>query len=74
MEYGIWNTENREGALMIDEKNVYFFIIMEKLGKSLSHYKENNRPFSLKTVAQIGIQVIESYEILHHFGYIHNDL
>lgn len=51
------------------------YIIMEKLGKSLQTYlKERNKTFSLKTVCQVGIQLLDILEQVHRAGYVYNDL
>lgn len=51
------------------------FIIMEKLGKTLQYYIEKRgRAFSLKTVCQLGIRLIQQLEVLHSIGKIYNDL
>lgn len=55
--------------------STYQFIILEKLGHTLAHYlNERDQPFSLKTVCQIGINLIDAFELLHSFGQVHNDL
>jgi serine/threonine protein kinase len=48
---------------------------MEKLGHTLEHYlHKRERSFSIKTVCQIGIVLIESIRKLHSLGVVHNDL
>ncbi len=49
---------------------------MEKLGNNLKQLlrKIPKHRFSLKTVVQIGSQLINRLEVLHNKGYIHSDL
>lgn len=50
-------------------------MILEKLGKTLESYLlERNRAFSLKTVCQIGIKLIDILMVIHDLGYLYNDL
>ena len=35
---------------------------------------ERNEPFTEKTVLQIGIQILESFRVIHEAGYIYKDL
>ena len=51
------------------------FMIMEKLGKTLEHhFYKRQEAFSLKTVCQIGIKLIEILKQIHDLGYVYNDL
>ncbi|KAL0237981.1 hypothetical protein GEMRC1_012455 [Eukaryota sp. GEM-RC1] len=52
------------------------YVVMELLGDNLSDLRRRqaNGYFSLATVAQIGIQMTSSLEILHEHGYIHRDV
>jgi serine/threonine protein kinase len=51
------------------------YIAMERLGKTLQHYLyDKNRAFSLKSVCQIGIQILTCLQKLHGIGFLHNDL
>ena len=59
------------GSIRIRDKE-YYFIIMKKLGKTLDDYF--NATFSISTVCQIGIKMLESLEKLHAIGRVHNDL
>ena len=48
---------------------------MERLGQTLhSHLKQRGKPFTLKTVCQVGIRLIELFEMLHSTGKVYNDL
>jgi len=50
-------------------------IIMELLGDSLEQLFNNyNRKFSIKTIFQIGYQMIQRIELLHSKGFIHRDM
>jgi len=53
-----------------------FFIVMEQLGKNLSVIQVVHFPtgYSLKTVAQIGLQTLDAIESLHAQGIIHCDV
>jgi serine/threonine protein kinase len=45
------------------------------LGLTLKYYLfKRNKAFSLQTVCQIGIQLIEALSRIHQIGYVHNDL
>ena len=51
------------------------FIVMQKLGRTLKYYFEQRQgKFSLKTVCQIGIQLLRILERLHEQGFVYNDL
>ncbi len=52
------------------------YIIMEKLGYNLKQLlrKNTKHKFTLKTVVQIGIQLIQNLQNLHEKGYLHSDL
>ena len=51
------------------------FIVMEKLGNTLEYYLYSRKDaFSLKTVCQIGIKLIEIIKQIHDIGYVYNDL
>ena len=63
------------GSFTLENGTAFSFIILEKLGQTLASYLDaRNKPFSLKTVCQIGINLIEALEYLHSFGQLHNDL
>ena len=48
---------------------------MEKLGKTLHYYfHQRSEPFSLKTVCQIGIKILEQLKCIHETGFVYNDL
>ena len=49
---------------------------MEKLGFNLSYMQLKCYPngFSVKTVAQVGMQMLDRLEALHDLGYIHLDI
>jgi serine/threonine protein kinase len=50
-------------------------IIMELLGNSLEQlFNNNNRIFSIKTIFQIGYQMLQRIELLHCKGFIHRDM
>jgi len=50
-------------------------IIMERLGKTLEElYKENGKPFSLKTVCQLGIHLFKMIHSYHDKGFTHGNL
>ena len=59
------------GNFRIRDKE-YHFIIMKKLGKSLSDYFKTT--FSISTICQFGIKMLNSLEKLHAIGRVHNDL
>lgn len=48
---------------------------MEQLGQTLQHYLiQRGKAFSLKTVCQLGLRLIQQFEELHNIGKIYNDL
>ena len=49
------------------------FIVMEFLGKNFQ-YKENDAILSLRTVASIGIEILDRIEKMHSFEIIHKDI
>ena len=55
-----------------DESNYY--MVLEMLGESLETIKERRGNFSLPTVLQIGIQVLQRLRFLHEAGLVHRDV
>ena len=48
---------------------------MEKLGQTLQqHLAKRGKAFSLKTVCQLGIKLMNQFEGLHSIGKVYNDL
>lgn len=63
------------GGEFIISNQRYSYIVMENLGKTLQHYLyAKNSAFSLKTVCQVGIRLIELLEKIHKLGKVYNDL
>ncbi|CAD8203817.1 unnamed protein product [Paramecium octaurelia] len=54
-----------------DEFNV---IILQLLGKDLSHFIKSKKKFSFKTTIQLGIQIVHVLERIHNKGVVHRDL
>uniref|UniRef100_A0A1I7XUX0 non-specific serine/threonine protein kinase n=1 Tax=Heterorhabditis bacteriophora TaxID=37862 RepID=A0A1I7XUX0_HETBA len=56
--------------------DVFMFIVMELLGKSLSELrkKNTNKKFDPHTAIRVGMQITNSLKILHELGYIHRDV
>ena len=51
------------------------FIVMQKLGLSLEHYMfQKTNCFTMTTICQLGIQLIQCIQKLHQIGFIHNDI
>ena len=51
------------------------YLLMQLLGKSLDNlFSDTNRKFSIKTVSQIGYQMVQRIEYVHSKGYIHRDI
>lgn len=51
------------------------YMIQDELGNTMeNHLFEKNEPFSEKTVLQIGIQLLDSFKLIHEAGYTFNDL
>lgn len=64
--------ENEEAEV---EDQIWSYIVQEKLGDTLENYLfEKDEPFSEKTVLQTGIQLIDSFKMIHEAGYTFNDL
>ena len=55
-----------------DDKNYY--MIIELLGDSLETLIKYKNTFSLKSILQIGIQIIELLKIIHNKGLVHRDI
>lgn len=69
------NPKAYASGIFDDGSERYSYICMEKLGPSLQDYLMSRKnAFSLKTVCQIGIKIIQCLEELHHTGFVHNDL
>ena len=56
----------------VDDENYY--MVIELLGPSLQSIKEERESFSLKTIIELGIQLIRRVEFLHNLGLIHRDI
>jgi len=57
------------------ENQIWSYMVQEKLGDTLeSVLFERNAPFTEKTVLQIGIQLLDSFKIIHECGCTYNDL
>ena len=64
-----------EHGVLPEECHKYGYIVMERLGKSLKELiKENKKIFSVKTVCQMGINLIENLREVHSLGFLHLDL
>ena len=51
------------------------YLIMELLGKSLDRlFSDCKKHFSMKTIFEIGYQLIQRIELVHSKGYIHRDI
>jgi casein kinase I family protein HRR25 len=52
------------------------FLIMEKLGYNLRDLlrRVSRHRFSLKTVVQIGLQLVNNLKVLHNKGFVHCDI
>ena len=51
------------------------YLVMELLGKSIDRlFSECKKKFSIKTIFQIGYQMIQRIEYIHSKGYIHRDI
>jgi serine/threonine protein kinase len=73
------DTKNKPKSFEIEEAEVedqiWSYIVQEKLGDTLENYLfEKDEPFSEKTVLQTGIQLIDSFKMIHEAGYTFNDL
>jgi serine/threonine protein kinase len=56
------------------EKNKCY-LVMELLGQSLEElFRAQGKRFSVETVMQIGIQIVERLEAMHNKGFVHRDL
>ena len=49
-------------------------MVMELLGKSLEDFKVEHKTFSIKTVAMLGIEIINIFQYLHDNDLIHIDI
>lgn len=52
----------------------FHFTVMEILGLSLYQIRIVTGPFSVKCIAQIGMNLVKQIQALHTLGYIHQDL
>lgn len=52
------------------------YVVMQKYGPSLKFMLKRNKKkrFRIKTVVQIGLQLLDRLEALHKLGYVHLDL
>jgi serine/threonine protein kinase len=63
------------GEFYLENNQSFSFIVMEKLGKSLQDlFSEGGKTFSIKTICQIGVKLLNSLKLLHEVGFIHNDI
>ena len=66
-------TNNRDIQYLF--KNSVHFIIMEKLGISISEiFKINHKYLRQIDILKLGIQLIKNVQRLHQIGYVHLDL
>ncbi|CAK87070.1 unnamed protein product (macronuclear) [Paramecium tetraurelia] len=56
------------------EQDDFNVIVMQILGKDLSHYVKSKKKFSFKTSIQLGIQIVKVLERIHNKGVVHRDL
>ena len=56
------------------EEQDYNIVVVQLLGKDLAYYLKSLKKFSLKTVLQIGSQLVDVLERTHQNGVIHRDL
>ncbi|MCL4125619.1 UNVERIFIED_CONTAM: hypothetical protein GTU68_026882 [Idotea baltica] len=50
-------------------------MIIDLLDQSLEDlFQANGRKFSLGTVLNIGLQIVERLEVFHHKGFLHRDI
>jgi len=63
------------GRFIFEGINQQSFIIMQKLGKNLESYlSQKESCFTMTTICQLGIQLVECIKKVHKIGYIHNDI
>ena len=79
LEYSILkDIQDNEGIPKIYkliETKKHNYLIMDYLGKSIDKLFTNcNKKFSLKTVCEIGYQMVQRIEYVHSKGYIHRDI
>mmetsp|Transcript_9671 Transcript_9671/g.7308 ORF Transcript_9671/g.7308 Transcript_9671/m.7308 type:complete len:98 (+) Transcript_9671:216-509(+) len=52
-----------------------FYVVMPRYGKSLKDLAScTKKSFSLWTVCQIGIQMVDRIQTMHDLGYLHQDI
>ncbi|KAM3127812.1 hypothetical protein pb186bvf_020091 [Paramecium bursaria] len=56
------------------EQDDYNVIIIQLLGKDLAYHMKNKKKFTLKTVIQLGINILRCLERIHLRGVVHRDL
>ena len=57
------------------KSQTWSFMIQDELGNTMENRLfEKNEPFSEKSVLQIGIQLLESFKLIHEAGFTFNDL
>lgn len=57
------------------ETKTWSYQVQNKLGETMENYLfAREQPFSEKTVFQIGLELLESFKMIHEAGYIFNDL
>lgn len=65
--YGLKHVVDQEGE-------EYLALSMERMGQSLQDLLTRYRPLSLKTVIQLGIQMLHAIEDVHKVGLVHRDV
>ncbi|XP_053114985.1 serine/threonine-protein kinase VRK1 isoform X2 [Hemicordylus capensis] len=53
----------------------YRFMVMDRFGKDLQKiFEERGKPFSLRTVLQLGLRILDILEYIHEHEYVHGDI
>ena len=67
-------TDGEDGADKSGKKLMSYYIL-QKYGNNLDNiFTQFNMQFSMKTICQIGIRLINIIQVIHEAGYVYNDM
>lgn len=71
--FSLVNAEHAESGDQLRKRHSFF--VMDHFGQNLQqHLVNRGKAFSLKTVCQLGIQLITKFQQIHSMGLVYNDL
>jgi serine/threonine protein kinase len=70
-----FNEQSGYYVLIMELLGFFFYYINIVLGKNLEEvFYKSNRRFSVKSVAILGLQMLNRLQVMHEKGYVHRDI